>query len=65
MARLRMRSYYSGTKRKYRIEKLTLLGWDWVENCVGFPITFRTRQEAEIFIRKYNSIKKSVSRKIN
>jgi hypothetical protein len=59
MSRLRYKRYTYGLKRRYRIEKLTLIGWWWAENSLGVPIAFNAKVEAETFLRKYNSLKKS------
>lgn len=58
MAKYRIRPFYSGGKRRYKIERLTLLGWCWSENGRSILISFSTRQEADTFLRKYKSIKR-------
>lgn len=54
-----------GRRFTYYIQKRTLWGWEILENKYGMTIAFYSKGEANTFLRKYNSLKKSVSRKIN
>ena len=60
MSKLRYKSFkiFHEGKRRFRIEKLTLFGWEWLTMSCGHPLFFDTKREAETFINKYNSLKK-------